>query len=83
MQSLKDFIGKSVALVDRGFIVADGRVVYPSAHGVLVAYDDTSLCVQLAGDSNVTVFFTDALRCVREAPLPTMQPAPAPAPAEG
>ena len=68
MQSLNDLVGKKVALVDRGFVLVEGRVVYPTATGTLIACEDKALRVQMAGDSEITVFFVDALRCVREAP---------------
>lgn len=69
MQGLNDLIGKKVALVDRGFVVSEGRIVYPTATGTLLAADDKVLRVQMQGDAEgtVTVFFADALRCVREA----------------
>jgi hypothetical protein len=77
MQGLNDLVGKKVALVDRGFVVVEGRIVYPTATGVLLACDDKVLRVQLQGDAegSVTVFFAEALRCVREAPEAPEAPA--------
>lgn len=77
---LNDLVGKKVALVDRGFVVVEGRIVYPTATGVLHAYDDKVLRVQMQGDGEdtITVFFTDALRCVREAPEAPATPAAQP-----
>lgn len=87
MQGLNDLIGKKVALVDRGFVVVEGRTVYPTATGVLLAADDKCLRVQMQGDAEgiVTVFLADALRCVREAPEapPAAQEAPAAEPSQG
>lgn len=77
MQGLNDLIGKKVSLVDRGFVLVEGRIVYPTATGVLLAADDKALRVQMQGDAEgvVTLFFTDALRCVREAPEAPEAPA--------
>lgn len=86
---LNDLVGKKVALVDRGFVVVEGRIVYPTATGVLHACDDKVLRVQMQGDSEdtLTVFFVDALRCVREAPeapaAPAAQPTEQTQPSEG
>jgi len=72
MSSIEKLIGQSVALVDRGFIVAEGRIVYPTAEGVLKAVDAKAgtLDVQLRNDKEDTIFFIDSLRCVRAAPAP-------------
>ena len=80
MKSVEALVGKRVALVDRGFVVIEGRIVYPTAEGVLEAVDSKSgtLTLRMGSDDIATTFFRDAIRCVREAA--EVKPA---APAEG
>lgn len=65
---LEGLLQKRVALIDRQFVISEGRVVYPTAVGTLLAFDAETLQVQLLGDSTPSLFFRDAFRCVREAP---------------
>lgn len=68
MNGLNDLIDKKVALIDRGFVLHEGRVVYPTTVGKLVGATDKFLYVQLAENEDPALFFIDALRCIREAP---------------
>lgn len=77
MKIFQEFLQTRIALIDRGFIVAEGRVVYPTAEGVLVGFDDDTLHVILRGDTTATVFMRDAIRAIRA--LPPEAPAEAPA----
>lgn len=76
MKSVETFIGKRVALVDRGFVIAEGRIVYPTAEGVLEAVDNNggTLSLRIGNDALPTLFFRDALRCIREAPQAPVVP---------
>lgn len=68
MKGLNDLIGKRVALVDRNFIVVEGRVVYPTTTGILVGATDKILFVQTSEKDDVPamLFFMDALRCIQD-----------------
>lgn len=66
MDVMSGLVQSRVALIDRGFFVAEGRIVYPTAEGVLVGYDDKTLHVILRGDKIATIFMRDAIRAVRE-----------------
>ena len=68
MKGLNDLIDKRVALVDRNFIVVEGRVVYPTTTGILVGATDKLLFVQTneKSDTAPTLFFVDALRCIQD-----------------
>lgn len=83
MKGLNDLIGKRVALVDRNFIVVEGRVVYPTTTGILVGATDKILFVQTneKSDTTPTLFFVDALRCIQDVTSMT-QPASSPATGE-
>ena len=78
--NLREFEGKKVALIDRGFVVVDGRIVYPSTFATLVSADDKVQRVRVGNEEPITVFFVDALRCVRDAAgVEEVQAAQAPA----
>lgn len=78
----EEFIGKRIVLVDRVFAVQEGRIVYPTTVGTLLAATDAVLAVKLSDDAEEpTLFFTDALRCVRRFAEPVQVPATAEAPA--
>lgn len=71
---LNDLIGKKVALIDRGFIVTEGRVVYPTTVGKMTGATDKAVFLELSEGEQPAAFLLDALRCVREV---TEQAAPA------
>jgi hypothetical protein len=67
-------VGKRVVLFDRVFAVQDGKIVYPTTVATLLSATDHVLSVQLPGEDEPMLFFTDALRCVREFKQPAPQP---------
>lgn len=84
MKSLERLIGKRVALVDRGFVLAEGRIVYPTAEGILRGVDTESgtVEVELRNDQIPTLFFLEAMRAVRELPELSQEAEKAEAPIE-
>jgi hypothetical protein len=68
MKAIEALVGSRVALIDRGFVVSEGRIVYPTAEGLLEAVDSQAGTMTLLIGSDSVVFFRDALRCVREVP---------------
>ena len=68
MKAIEALVGLRVALIDRGFVVSEGRIVYPTAEGLLEAVDSQAGTMTLLIGSDSVVFFRDALRCVREVP---------------
>jgi len=73
MKSIEALVGKRVALVDRGFVVVEGRIVYPTAEGLLEEVDSASGTLSLRIGADQVLFFRDALRCVRESPAPQVK----------
>lgn len=68
---LTKLVDKNVALCDRGFVVTEGRLVYPTVVGKLVACNEKVVWIEVAKGEEPTAFFLDALRSIRE--LPTEQ----------
>jgi hypothetical protein len=66
MSGLKSLVGKKVALMDRQFVINEGRLVWPTTVGTLLAVEDDEFSVQLAGEDRPTVFFREGVRCVKE-----------------
>ena len=67
---LNGLIGQRVALVDRAFLVVEGRVVYPTMTATVTGATDKVVFVKVTDDENEppTAFFLDGLRCIRPVP---------------
>lgn len=66
MSGLKSLVGKKVALMDRQFVINEGRLVWPTTVGTLLSVEDNEINVQLPNEDKPTVFFREGLRCVKE-----------------
>jgi hypothetical protein len=77
MAGFESLLQKRVALIDRRFVINEGRIVYPTAEGVLVACDDKTLTIVMGNDPTPMTFMVGALRAIRELPAAAEAPAPA------